>query len=141
MNENPIDKDKVTENPHNLPYAHTVGGAVIKPTESGKIKGKAMAAMYEQTESQMDQLKEQMALIAAQAQRLQDRVRISELVYEAKMGFDPLISHTYFLYERKNEQHVLSMVSPEQWGKTMPFKRFVGKVKLLSDHTWDLLED
>ena len=26
---NPIDPDKVAENPHLLPYAHTVGGAVI----------------------------------------------------------------------------------------------------------------
>ena len=26
---NPIDPDKVAENPHLLPYAHTVGSAVI----------------------------------------------------------------------------------------------------------------
>ncbi|MGB1248871.1 MAG: hypothetical protein ACPG4Z_08280, partial [Chitinophagales bacterium] len=69
MQENPIDKDKITENPHNLPYAHTIGGFAITPLDKGKIKGKAMAAMYEQTQNQMDQLKEQMQLIANQAQK------------------------------------------------------------------------
>jgi hypothetical protein len=35
---NPIDKDKVAENPGLLPYAHTAGGAVIRPEDKGKIR-------------------------------------------------------------------------------------------------------
>ena len=140
MDHNPIDKDKITENPHNLPYAHTIGSPVIIPLDEGKIKGKAMAAMYQQTQTQLDQLREQMQLIANQAQKLQDRVKISEKIYEAKIGFDPLIGHEYYLYIRKNGVYLLSMVSPEQWGKTIPFESFEGKVKLLADHTWDLLD-
>jgi hypothetical protein len=141
MDRNPIDKDKITENPHNLPYAHTLGSPVIKPVDEGKVKGKAMAAMYEQTQNQMDQLREQMQLIADQAQKLHDRVKISEKIYEAKMGFDPLVGHVYFLYVRKNDEYLLSMVSPEEWGKSLPFKSFEGRVKLLADHTWELLRD
>lgn len=141
MDRNPIDKDKITENPHNLPYAHTLGSPVIKPVDEGKVKGKAMAAMYEQTQNQMDQLREQMQLIADQAQKLHDRVKISEKIYEAKMGFDPLVGHIYFLYVRKNDDYLLSMVSPEEWGKSLPFKSFEGRVKLLADHTWELLRD
>lgn len=137
--ENPIDKDKITENPHNLPYAHTVGGAVIKPIDKGKVKGKAMAAMYEQTESHMNQLKEQMQLIASQAQKLHARIEISEKIYAADMGFEPLIGHTYHLYERKNGQWVLSMVGPDDWGRSFPFEKFISTVKMLSDHTWDIL--
>jgi hypothetical protein len=141
MDRNPIDKDKITENPHNLPYAHTLGSPVIKPVDEGKVKGKAMAAMYEQTQNQMDQLREQMQLIADQAQKLHDRVKISEKIYEAKMGFDPLVGHIYFLYVRKNDDYLLSMVGPEEWGKSLPFKSFEGRVKLLADHTWELLRD
>lgn len=141
MDRNPIDKDKITENPHNLPYAHTLGSPVIKPVDEGKVKGKAMAAMYEQTQNQMDQLREQMQLIADQAQKLHDRVKISEKIYDAKMGFDPLVGHVYFLYVRKNDEYLLSMVSPEEWGKSLPFKSFEGRVKLLADHTWELLRD
>jgi hypothetical protein len=32
------------------------------------------------------------------------------------------------------------MVSPEQWGRSKKFKRFVATVKLLADHTWDVLK-
>ena len=38
-NPDSIDPDKVAENPHSLPYAHTVGGAEIKPVDKGKGKG------------------------------------------------------------------------------------------------------
>lgn len=141
MDRNPIDKDKITENPHNLPYAHTLGSPVIKPVDEGKVKGKAMAAMYEQTQNQMDQLREQMQLIADQAQKLHDRVKISEKIYDAKMGFDPLVGHVYFLYVRKNDEYLLSMVSPDEWGKSLPFKSYEGRVKLLADHTWELLRE
>ena len=141
MDRNPIDKDKITENPHNLPYAHTLGSPVIKPVDEGKVKGKAMAAMYEQTQNQMDQLREQMQLIADQAQKLHERVKISEKIYDAKMGFDPLVGHVYFLYVRKNDEYLLSMVSPDEWGKLLPFKSYEGRVKLLADHTWELLRD
>ena len=33
---NPIDKTKVAENPGLLPYAHTAGGAVIRPNGQGQ---------------------------------------------------------------------------------------------------------
>lgn len=140
MKHNPIDKDKITENPHNLPYAHTVGSAVIKPLDKGKIKGKAMAAMYEQTETQMEQLRQQMQLIAMQAQKLQDRVKVSEKIYDAEIGFEPLVGHTYYLYLRKKGNYLVSMISPNDWGKKIPFEAFEAKVKLLADHTWEVLD-
>ena len=34
---NPIDPEKIAENPHLLPYAHSVGGAVIKPMDKGRM--------------------------------------------------------------------------------------------------------
>lgn len=136
---NPIDKDKITETPHSLEYAHTVGGAVIKPEDKGKIKGRAVSAMQEQTGLQMNQIYEQMQLLANQAKELQDRVHISERIYKAEMRFEPIISHIYFLYA-KGEKDLLTMVSPDQWGRKMPYDHFIAKVKLLGDHTWEVLE-
>lgn len=135
---NPIDQDKVAENPALLPYAHTVGGAVIKPIDKGKVKGRAMMAMQEQTDMQMDQIKQQIQLLAEQAQAIQKRVEISQKIYEAAVGFEPLISHIYHLYEKEDGTWLLSMVSPQEWGASIPFSAFLGSVKLLADHTWDL---
>ena len=136
---NPIDKDKVAENPHLLPYAHTVGGVVIRPMDRGRTKGLAVQAMYEQADTQMDQIREQIELLAAQAKKIQDRVAISEDIYLAEMNFKPIISHTYHLYSKADESKVLSMVGPKEWGRTKPYS-FIATVKLLADHTWEVLE-
>jgi len=137
---NPIDKDKITENPHNLPYAHTVGGVEIKPIDKGKVKGRALSAMSEQTQMQMNQIKEQINLLAEQAKALQDRVQISEQIYQADAGFEPLIGHVYHLYMKKDGTWVLSLVAPEDWGRSFPYEKYIASVKMLADHTWDILE-
>lgn len=137
---NPIDKDKITENPGTLPYAHSVSGPVIKPTKRGAITNRAITAMEEQSELQMGQIQEQIQLLAKQAQAIQRRTEISRLIYGSEMNFQPLIGHTYFLYEKRDGKFVLSMVAPEEWGRTIPFNAFIAKVKLLGDHTWQILE-
>lgn len=138
---NPIDKDKITENPHNLPYAHTVGGAVIKPIDQGRTKGLAVKAMHKQTDIQLDQIRKQMELLAEQAQKIKKRVEISEIIYGAEMGFKPLISKVYHLYQRADETAVLSVVGPQEWGpRGCPFQNFLATVSLLADHTWEILE-
>lgn len=138
--QNPIDKDKITDQPHLLPYAHTVGGFVIKPLDKGKIKGVAMQAMYEQTDLQMGQIVEQIELLAKQAKQLKDRVKISESIYLADMGFSPLVGHTYHFYENEDGKNFLSMIGPNEWGKKQHTFTFVATVKLLGDHTWDILQ-
>lgn len=136
---NPIDKDKIAENPHLLPYAHTVGGAVIKPIDKGRIKGLALDAMYEQTNSQLNQLREQVETLVRQASVIHERVSISEKIYLAEMSFKPLIGRQYHLYERSNGKYVLSMVSPGEWGTKPPFE-FLATASLLSDHTWEIVD-
>lgn len=138
--QNPIDKDKITETPSTLPYAHTVGGAVIKPEDKGKIKGRAMAAMEQQTDRQLAQIKKQIDLLAEQAKAIQKRVEVSNMIYMAEMGFEPLVGHIYHVYEKENDQYVLSMLSPSDWGKSFPYKEHISAAQLLADHTWELLD-
>lgn len=136
--ENPIDKDKVSESPSNLPYAHTVGGAVIKPTKEGVIRSQSMAAMKEQTDIQLEQIRKQMELLADQASELQERKKLSEVIYAARMGFKPDINHIYHLYQEKDESYVLSLIGPDEWGKTPKYESFICSVRLMADHTWSI---
>ncbi len=135
---NPIDADLIAQNPHLLPYAHSRGGAQITPIDKGKVKGRAMSAMYEQTDLDLAQIKEQIELLARQAKAIQDRVTISEEIYAAEMNFEPFIGKTYHLYRRSSGKPVLSLVSPEEWGGNPPFA-FVATIRLMADHTWDVL--
>ena len=132
--------EMVTDNPGLISFPHTVGGAMIKPEDKGKIKGRAVAAMHEQTEMQVKQLYDQMRLLAEQAKAIQKRVEVSERIYQAKMSFEPLISKTYHLYEREDGTDLLSLIGPKEWGRSKPFKHFIASVKLLADHTWEVLE-
>ena len=137
---NPIDKDKITETPSTLEYAHTVGGVVVKPEDQGKLKGRALSAMEHQTEQQLGQIYEQMQLLAEQAKKIQERKSVSERIYEAKMRFDPLINHVYHVYETEEGENVLSLIAPSQWGRSKKSWKFISSAKLLADHTWEIIE-
>lgn len=137
---NPIDKDKITENPSTLPYAHTVGGAVIRPTKQGVIRSKALSAMEQQTDMQLDQIKEQIELLARQAKKIQQRKELSEMIYAARISFKPEINHIYHLYENKEGTGILSMIGPDEWGGKPKFSVFLHSVRLLADHTWEIID-
>lgn len=134
------EKDKITDYPGLIAYAHNVGSAIVKPEDKGRIKGNAIAAMHDQTDRQFRQLFEQMQTLVQQAEYLKKRVEISERIYVADMGFSPVMNKTYYLYKRKNGTDVLSMVSPVEWGQRFPFEAFIAEVKLMSDHTWEIVK-
>ena len=119
-----------------LPYSTSVSGAVIKPTEEGVIRHKALTAMEEQTNMQLSQIRQQIELLALQAQEIQKRKELSVLIYSAKLSFTPVIGQVYYLYQKKDDSYLLSMVSPKEWGTSGPFKKTVASVKLMADHTW-----
>lgn len=133
---NPIDKENTTENPGTLPYAHHRGSAIIQTSKESVIKSRSLSAMEEQTEMQLEQIRRQIELLAQQAKEIQDRKELSQRIYLAKMSFAPLIGYSYYLYESENGEQILSMIGPDEWGRSKSFKKFIAKVKLLADHTW-----
>lgn len=136
---NPIDEDHITENPSSLEYPHHVGSQIVKPEDQGKIKGRALAAMEQQTNRQMEQIQEQLEVLARQARHIKSRKEVSEKIYQATIQFEPLIGHTYYLYQKENDSHFLSLLSPQEWGRSLKHT-FKAKVSLMADHTWDVLE-
>ena len=119
-----------------LPYSASVSGAVIKANEEGVIKHKALTAMEEQTNMQLEQIRKQIELLALQAHEIQKRKELSLTIYSARLSFKPNIGQTYYLYQRHDDSYLLSLVSPKEWGPSEPFKKFIAGVLLLADHTW-----
>ena len=58
----------------------------------------------------------------------------------AEMRFEPLINHVYHLYTKENGDYLLSLIAPNQWGRSKNNFTFIATVRLLADHTWDILE-
>lgn len=134
-------KEKITETPGILPYAHHSGSAIIKPEDKGKITGRAVAAMHSQTDMQMAQIYDQMRLLADQAKKIQSRIEVSERIYQVSIAFEPLINHRYFLYQKADGSDFMSMIGPEEWGRKKDWAAFVAEIKLLADHTWEILRE
>jgi hypothetical protein len=140
--DNPIDPKKVAENPGLMTYAHHAGSALIKPIDKGRTKGLAVEAMRQQTDIQLAQIRRQIELLAEQAMAIQRRVEISERIYGAEMNFKPVIGHTYHLYDKADGKAVLSMIGPREWGKRgIPYAAHAATVRLMADHTWEVLDD
>ena len=85
---------------------------------------------------QLEQIRKQIELLALQAQEIHKRKELSLLIYNAKLSFKPEIGQVYYLYEKADDTYTLSLISPEEWGAGMPYKKFVAAVQLLADHTW-----
>lgn len=119
-----------------LPYSASVSGALVKPTEEGVIRHKALTAMEEQTNMQLEQIRKQIELLALQAQEIHKRKELSMLIYNAKISFKPEIGQIYHLYQKNDDNHTISMISPKEWGDSLPYKKHVAAVQLLADHTW-----
>ena len=138
---NPIDKEKTADEPGLLAYPHTIGSVLVKPEDEGKLKSRALSAMREQTNRQLAQLQKQAELLAKQASALRKRVELSEKIYEAELSFEPFVGNVYHLYQ-KDSKFRLMLIGPDEWGRKKPQNiEFIGSVKLLSDHTWEILEE
>lgn len=116
-----------------------VGSALIKPEDKGKITSNAVEAMNHYANQEIDLLRQQAELIMKQVHQIEERVEISQQIYEAEMRFTPKIMGIYHLYEKEDGSKLLSMVGPNEWGRSFPYKKHIAQVKLLGDHTWDVL--
>jgi hypothetical protein len=94
--------------------------------------------MREQTNIQMNQIQKQVELLMQQANDLKERVEISEKIYLADLSFEPIIGQTYHLY-LKDSVYKLLLIGPDDWGKLPSTLEYVGTVKMLGDHTWDVI--
>jgi hypothetical protein len=134
-------KQGTVDAPGLVEFAHNASSAIVKPEDRGRIKGVAVQAMYEQADMQLEQIVDQMKLLAAQYEKLKNKVAVSERIYQAEMSFKPLIGKTYYLYSRESKKDVLSMVGPDEWGKNgHPYSDMIAKLQLLADHTWKVLD-
>ena len=135
-------KTLISEAPGSSEYAVERGGVAFAPTKAGAIKSRAFKVMDEQIGMQMDNIMEQIHVLARQAENLKVRQQISEEIYRSSMKFEPLVGDVYYLYKTP-KGNVLSMLSPEEFGDKKLVEKsysFEAKAKLLADCTWEVLE-
>jgi hypothetical protein len=120
------------------PIPLSIGSPVIKPEDRNQIKANAVEAMHHYANQEISMLKRQADLIMQQVREIEHRLKISEQIYESSIRFTPVVNQVYHLYE-KDDHYTLSLVAPEEWGRNKTVRKFVASVKLLGDHSWDVI--
>ncbi len=120
------------------PIPLNISSPVIKPEDRNQIKANAVEAMHYYAEQEISMLKKQAELIMKQVRDIESRMKISEQIYSSDIRYQPVVNQVYHLYE-KDAYYTLSLIGPEEWGKRAPYK-FVASVKLLGDHSWEVLK-
>lgn len=115
-----------------------VASAAIRPVDKGKIKSVALETVEKQANQQINMLKKQAELIMQQVREIEERVKVAAEIYAADISFEPVIGHTYHLYDRDGKRS-LSMIGPKEWGRSKTAGQFVATVKLMADRTWEVL--
>lgn len=122
------------------PVPMSVNSPIIKLIDKNKVRANAVEAMHMQAHQQIEMLRKQAELIMQQVKDIEDRLKISELIYRAEMRFKPVMGQVYHLYEKEiSGEFLVSMIAPNEWGRSKSFKRHLSTIRLLSDSTWDIL--
>ncbi|MFN4084104.1 MAG: DUF2452 domain-containing protein [Bacteroidia bacterium] len=142
MTNNPnghYDEDGSYIGPANLsPIPLTLGSPVIKAEDKNQIKANAVEAMHHYANQEIAMLKKQADLIMQQVKEIEQRLEVSEKIYESDLRFTPVIGQLYHLYQN-HDHYKLSLIGPEEWGRSKPIGEYVASVKLLGDHSWDVV--
>jgi hypothetical protein len=120
------------------PIPLSVGSVPIKPEDKGKIRANAVEAMHHYAQQEMDMLRKQADLIMQQVREIEDRLKISEQIYQSEMRFTPVVNQIYHLYE-KGDHFAISLIAPNEWGRSKTQMKHVATIRLLGDHSWQVI--
>lgn len=120
--------DNVVDNPQSMPYPTNVGApAFTVPDVLRHKQDRGMNATH-YLESKFDELKQEYFKLVQMAED-------TELVYNAKYAFVPIVGKVYHLYLNYNNELFLSIIEPER--ATWESK---GSFKYTSDNIWERVE-
>jgi hypothetical protein len=121
------------------PMPLSVGSPIIRPEDKNQIKTNAVEAMHHYANQEMAMLKKQADLIMEQVRDIEKRLQVSEKIYQSDMRFTPVIGQIYHVYEN-DDHYKLSLIGPNEWGRSKTIGKHLASVKLLGDHSWDLIK-
>ncbi|WGK64523.1 DUF2452 domain-containing protein [Croceiramulus getboli] len=120
-----FDEETQAYNAHLLPYASNVGAPAIKTTDLTHWKNHKINKVNHQLENRFELLKQEYL-------QLRQDFEDNEMVYSAQFNFEPVMGKSYFLYEKENGSHFLSLIAPEECNFS-----FKGEFTLTLDGLWE----
>ena len=120
----PYDEETGKFYKHLLTYASEVGSIKFEVQDVSLWKRNELEKVKNVVQQDLVEINEKI-------QRLMDDIVLNDMIYSSNMNFEPIVGHTYHLYENKKGEKFLSLIEPELWN--MPY---LGTYKLNSDRKW-----
>tara|TARA_B100000780_G_scaffold239818_1_gene181688 strand:- start:450 stop:821 length:372 start_codon:yes stop_codon:yes gene_type:complete len=121
--------DNVTEFAATLPYPTNIGAPAFTVPDVLQHKADRGVTATHYFETKFDELKDEYFKLVKLAEDTQ-------LVYNAKYNFIPVVGRVYSLYINKDKLF-LSIIEPSTW----PQMTFKGSYKFTSDNTWEKIDE
>ncbi len=121
-----FDEETQSYNASLLAYGTSVSAPQITPAGMTSWKNSSVGSFNHAFNTKIESLK-------ATYQQLLDEYHINEMVYGAKINFEPIIGQVYHLYVDNNQdERFLSLVPPNTWKK-----QHIGSFKLNPERIWE----
>ncbi|HPM31825.1 MAG TPA: DUF2452 domain-containing protein [Chryseolinea sp.] len=125
-----FDKTAQSYNSSLLPYGTNISAPRITETGITAWKNSSISNFNHTFTNKIESLKKNY-------QDLIDEYHLNEMVYGAKVNFEPIIGQVYHLYVGDNQdEKFLSLIPPKSWKK-----EHVGSFKLNHEKIWERLQD
>ena len=120
-----FDEDTQQCNAAMIPYATSASSPVIKPLNTATWRNDGVDRVNKQFKSKFDELRKEY-------EKMMEQFTYNDLVYNAKFNFEPIIGEIYHLYNNKNQEPFLSIISPNQCNFS-----HLGSFRLNSQKMWE----
>ena len=110
------------------PYGTSASSPVITPLNTASWKNDGIQRVNKQFKSKFDEVKKEY-------ETLMQKFHYNDLIYNAKFNFEPIFGEHYHLYNTKNKEPFLSIISQEQCNF-----EYIGSFRLNTDKMWEKLD-
>jgi len=108
-----------------MAYPASTLSPVIQPTDLTTFKSRGIGMVGRDLQQKIQEMH-------SEYRKLVDEFNWNKLVYESRFSFEPVIGHTYHLYQ-DDAGFFLSMIEPARWKK-----RFIASLQLGFNGRWIL---
>ena len=142
--------DQVVLHPSSMQYPTNIGAPKFEPLPIVSIKDKAKNIARYHANEKLEELNEQYQLVLKQAelirnqaQKIIDRLEVTDKVLEAEYQFATVPYKTYYLvWDKRKQFYRLCLQGPDDWCTGAPIDwEYQHSVRLLGDGTWEIIDE
>lgn len=126
----------------NLPYPMEIGSPAFAPIEIVKEKDIILNTGKLHAKQEYERIMEQVDVLKRQADKLINRMQVSELMHSCVYGIKPVHGKVYHVYyDSYKKFNTLSVNSQSSWSAFPEHYTYIMSVKLMGDSTWEEVID